>query len=170
MIEKLYPKHKVDKIQDIELSMLKNKGIKGLILDIDNTLVPEHVAEPDENAIKWIERVKESGFKVCIVSNASEKRVVKFNEKLKVHAIHKASKPSRKAFLKAIRLMDIEAEETAVIGDQIFTDIYGGNRLNMFTILVTPIDKKEVFYVRIKRIAEKYVLSKYEKYLQEQKK
>jgi len=170
MIEKLYPKHKVDKIQDIELSMLINKGIKGLILDIDNTLVPEHVAEPDENAIKWIERVKESGFKVCIVSNASEKRVVKFNEKLKVHAIHKASKPSRKAFLKAIRLMDIEAEETAVIGDQIFTDIYGGNRLNMFTILVTPIDKKEVFYVRIKRIAEKYVLSKYEKYLQEQKK
>lgn len=170
MIEKLYPKHKVDKIQDIELSMLKNKGIKGLILDIDNTLVPEHVAEPDENAIKWIESVKESGFKVCIVSNASEKRVVKFNEKLKVHAIHKASKPSRKAFLKAIRLMDIEAEETAVIGDQIFTDIYGGNRLNMFTILVTPIDKKEVFYVRIKRIAEKYVLSKYEKYLQEQKK
>ncbi|AEV68006.1 YqeG family HAD IIIA-type phosphatase [Acetivibrio clariflavus] len=169
MIEIFYPKHKVDKVQDIELSMLKNKGIKGLILDIDNTLVPEHVAEPDENVIKWIERVNEAGFKVCIVSNASQKRVIKFNEKLKVHAIHKASKPSKKAFLKAAELMGIEAEETAVIGDQIFTDIFGGNRLNMFTILVTPIDKKEVFYVKIKRIAEKYVLSKYEKYLMEQK-
>ena len=170
MLKKFYPKHKVDKVQDIELSMLKDKGIKGLILDIDNTLVPEHVAEPDQNVLEWIERVKEAGFKVCIVSNASEKRVIKFNEKLKIHAIHKASKPSRKAFIKAVELMKIEIEETAVIGDQIFTDIYGGNRLNMFTILVTPIDEKEIFFVRIKRIAEKYVISKYEKYLQEQKK
>lgn len=170
MLEKFYPKHRVDKVQDVELSMLKNKNIKGLILDIDNTLVPEHMAEPDENAIEWIQRVKDSGFKVCIVSNATEKRVVKFNEKLKVYAIHKASKPGKKAFMQAVRLMNIEVEETAVIGDQIFTDIYGGNRLNMFTILVKPIDKKEVFYVKIKRIAEKFVLSKYEKSLAEKKK
>ena len=152
MLKKFYPKHKVDKVQDIELSMLKDKGIKGLILDIDNTLVPEHVAEPDQNVLEWIERVKEAGFKVCIVSNASEKRVIKFNEKLKIHAIHKASKPSRKAFIKAVELMKIEIEETAVIGDQIFTDIYGGNRLNMFTILVTPIDEKEIFLLELKEL------------------
>ncbi len=170
MIEKFYPKHKVNKVQDIELSMLKTNKIKGLILDIDNTLVPEHVAEADQNAVEWIERLKEAGFKVCIVSNASQKRVIKFNEKLKVYAIHNASKPSRKAFMKAVRLMDIKIEETAVIGDQIFTDIYGGNRLNMFTILVKPIDQKEIIFVRVKRIAEKYVLSKHEKFLLKQKK
>ena len=170
MIEIFYPKHKVNKVQDIEISMLKTNKIKGLILDIDNTLVPEHVAEADQNAVEWIEELKEAGFKVCIVSNASEKRVIKFNEKLKVYAIHKASKPGKKAFMKAVRLMDIKIQETAVIGDQIFTDIYGGNRLNMFTILVKPIDKKEIFFVRVKRIAEKFVLSKHEKFLLKQKK
>ena len=169
MLEKFYPKLKVDKVQDIKLDELINNNIKGLILDIDNTLVPEHVAEADQNAVKWIERVKKAGLKVCIVSNASEKRVIKFNEKLKVNAIHSASKPSSKAFLKATRLMDIKPEETAVIGDQIFTDIYGGNRLNMFTILVNPIDQKEIFYVRVKRIAEKYVLVRHEKFLQKSK-
>ena len=170
MIEKLYPKLKVDKVQNIELNMLIENNIKGLILDIDNTLVPEHVAEADQNAVEWIEKVKKAGLKVCIVSNASEKRVVKFNEKLKVFAIHKASKPGSKAFMKAARLMDIKVIETAVIGDQIFTDIYGGNRLNMFTILVKPIDKREVIYVRAKRIAERYVLAKHEKSLLKSKK
>ncbi|OPZ87416.1 MAG: Mannosyl-3-phosphoglycerate phosphatase [Firmicutes bacterium ADurb.Bin419] len=170
MIEKFYPRHKVDKVQDIELDMLTKNNIKGLILDIDNTLVPEHVAEADQNAVAWIEKVKKAGFKVCIVSNASEKRVVKFNEKLKVHAIHRASKPSSKAFVRAARLMDIKPEETAVIGDQIFTDIFGGNRVNMFTVLVKPIDKREVIYVRAKRIAEKYVLAKHEKFLLKSKK
>lgn len=170
MIEKFYPKLKVNKVQDVDLNMLKTKKIKGLILDIDNTLVPEHVAEADQNAVEWIERLKEAGFKACIVSNASEKRVIKFNENLKLYAIHKASKPGEKAFMKAARLMDTKIEETAVIGDQIFTDIYGGNRLNMFTILVNPIDQKEIFYVRVKRIAEKYILSKYKKFLLEQEK
>jgi len=170
MIEKFYPRYKVDKVQDIELSMLKKNKIKGIILDVDNTLVPEHVAEADKNAVEWIERLKKAGFKVCIVSNASQKRIIKFNEKLKIHAIHNASKPCKKAFMKAVSLMGTKVDETAVIGDQIFTDIYGGNRLNMFTILVTPIDQKEIFFVKIKRFAENYVLSKHEKFLLKQKK
>lgn len=170
MIEKFYPSLKVDKAQDIKLEMLAKNKIKGLILDIDNTLVPEHVAEADQKAVKWIEKLKEAGFKVCIVSNASQKRVVKFNEKLKVYAIHRASKPGRKAFMKAVRLMEIETYETAVIGDQIFTDIYGGNKLNMFTILVKPIDKREVIFVKVKRIAEKCILAMHEKSLLKSKK
>ncbi len=170
MIEKFYPRLKVDKVQDIELNELIKNNIKGLILDIDNTLVPEHVAEADQNAVGWIERVKKAGLKVCIVSNASEKRVIKFNEKLKVDAIHRASKPSSKAFMRAARLMDIKPEETAVIGDQIFTDIFGGNRVSMFTVLVKPIDKREVIFVRAKRIAEKYVLTRHEKSLLKSKK
>jgi HAD superfamily phosphatase (TIGR01668 family) len=170
MIEKFYPSIKVDKVQNIELEMLAKNKIKGLILDIDDTLVPEHVADADQKAVKWIEKLKEAGFKVCIVSNASQKRVVKFNEKLKVYAIHRASKPGRKAFMKAVRLMEIETYETAVIGDQIFTDIYGGNKLNMFTILVKPIDKREVIFVRVKRIAEKCILAMHEKSLLKSKK
>lgn len=163
MMEKFYPDMKVDRIQDIDLNKLSGNKIKGLILDIDNTLVPEHVEEADEKAIAWIEDVKKAGFKVCIVSNASKKRVVKFNEKLKVHALHRASKPGTEAFLKAARLMEIKPEETAVIGDQIFTDIFGGNRVNMFTVLVNPLDQREFFFVRMKRIAERFILARHEK-------
>lgn len=159
MLEKFYPNLQAGRVQDIDLSFLIKKNIKGLILDIDNTLVPDHVEEADESALAWVEKVKKMGFKVCIVSNASQKRVAKFNEKLKVDTIHRASKPGSKSFLKASEIMNTKASQTAVIGDQIFTDIYGGNKVNMFTVLVTPIDKREFFFVRLKRIAEKFVLA-----------
>lgn len=161
MLEKFFPDLIVDKVQDIDLEILRNKNIKGLILDIDNTLVPSHVKDADENAVKWIEKIKGAGFKVCIVSNASRKRVIRFNEKLKLYAIHRASKPGTKAFMKAIRLMDIKERETAVVGDQIFTDVYGGNKLGMFTILTKPIHKSEFFFIKLKRIPEKFVLRHY---------
>ena len=163
MFEKFYPNVILDKVQDISIEKLDKNNIKGLILDIDNTLVPEHMKEADENAVKWIERIKGAGFKLCIVSNASKKRVIKFNERLQLYAIHRASKPGTKAFEKAGRLMDFKNENIAVVGDQIFTDIYGGNRVNMFTILVTPIHKKENLFVMLKRLPEKLVLHSYYK-------
>ena len=163
MFEIFFPDLIVDKVQDIDLETLGKNNIRGLILDIDNTLVPSHMKEADQNAVDWIERVKISGLKVCIVSNASKKRVIKFNEKLKLFAIHRASKPGSKAFRKAIRLIDLKAEETAVVGDQIFTDIFGGNRLNMFTILVKPIHKREFLFVKLKRLPEKIVLTHFKK-------
>jgi uncharacterized protein len=166
MLDRFYPGLIVDSIQDIDLEILMKKNIKGLILDIDNTLVPMHMKEADERAVQWIEKVRAAGFKTCIVSNASEKRVIKFNERLKVFAIHRASKPGTKSFLKAARLMDIKIHEAAVVGDQIFTDVYGGNKAGAFTILVQPIDKKEIAFIRFKRIFEKPVLRSYRKKLQ----
>ncbi|MCX7710912.1 MAG: YqeG family HAD IIIA-type phosphatase [Clostridia bacterium] len=160
MLEKYFPKLLLDKVQDIDLEQLKKRGIKGLLLDIDNTLVP-HGKEADDKAVAWIEKVKASGLKVCIVSNASKKRVIKFNERLKIFAFHRASKPGTKTFLKAIRLMNLKPDETAMVGDQLFTDVYGGNKLNMFTILVKPIDTNEILFIKFKRIFEKYILSKY---------
>lgn len=170
MLEKLFPDMMTNRVQDIDLEYLKSRNIKGLILDIDNTLVASHIKEADRNVVEWIEKAKASGFKMCIVSNASKKRVIKFNERLKLYAIHRASKPGSKAFKKAARLMDLEIAQTAVVGDQIFTDVYGGNRINMFTILVKPIDKRESFLVMIKRLPEKLVLSKYAKKLQNEEK
>ncbi|HHV98082.1 MAG TPA: YqeG family HAD IIIA-type phosphatase [Clostridiaceae bacterium] len=170
MLEKFFPKLMVDKIQDIDLDLLKKNNIKGMILDIDNTLVASHVKEADENAVEWIERAKSSGFKMCIVSNASRKRVVKFNEKLKLFAIYRALKPGSKAYKKAARLMDLELDQVAVVGDQIFTDVYGGNRIGMYTILVKPIHKKESILVMLKRYPEKLVLSKYMKKVQQEDK
>ena len=170
MVEKFYPNVILDKVQDISVEKLEKNNIKGLILDIDNTLVPEHMKEADENAVKWIERIKAANFKVCIVSNASKKRVIKFNERLQLYAIHRASKPGTKAFEKAARLMDLKNENIAVVGDQIFTDIYGGNRVNMFTILVSPIHKRESVFIMLKRLPEKLVLSSFKKKMGNMKK
>ncbi|QNU65404.1 YqeG family HAD IIIA-type phosphatase [Ruminiclostridium herbifermentans] len=161
MIEKYYPDLYYDSIRHIDLENLKNRGIQGLILDIDNTLVPMHAKDADENAISWIAELKNKGFKVCILSNASEKRVIRFNKDISVTAIHRAYKPSGKAFLNAAKVMGLEPEKVAVIGDQVFTDIIGGNKVNMLTVLVKPIDEKEILFVRFKRIFEKLIIKSF---------
>jgi HAD superfamily phosphatase (TIGR01668 family) len=158
-----YPKLFVDSINDITDEILQKNGIKGLILDIDNTLVPNHVADADENAVKWIEKMKASGYKMCIVSNASKKRVVRFNERIKLYAVHRAMKPVTAAFSRAGGIMGLDSGSIAVVGDQIFTDVYGGNMAGMFTILVKPIDQREGRLVRFKRIFEKRILDNYQK-------
>lgn len=161
MIEKYYPDLYYNSIRHIDLELLQKKGIKGLILDIDNTLVPMHRKDADKNAITWIKELKDQGFKVCILSNASKKRVIRFNKDIVVTAIHRAYKPSGKAFLKAAKTMELEPENIAVVGDQVFTDIIGGNKVNMLTVLVKPIDKKEILFVRFKRLIEKRIIDKY---------
>jgi len=161
MIEKYYPSLAVDSIRDITTELLDENNIKGLILDIDNTLVPNHVAEADKDTVNWIEALKSEGLKLCIVSNASKKRVIKFNDKLRLFAIHRALKPGSRAFRKAAKMMNFRNENIAVVGDQIFTDIYGGNCIGMFTILVKPIDLREGKLVRLKRIFEKNILERY---------
>lgn len=161
MLERYYPALMVDRIQEIDAELLVKKGIRGLILDIDNTLVPNHVKDADEHAIQWIQRMKNKGFKACIVSNASKKRVIRFNEKLQLYAIHRASKPGTKSFLKAARLMDLKPKEIAVVGDQVFTDIYGGNKAGMFSILVKPLHHREALFIKAKRILERFVLARF---------
>ncbi|HEX2946450.1 MAG TPA: YqeG family HAD IIIA-type phosphatase [Clostridia bacterium] len=161
MSEIFFPGLYVNSIRDITPDLLEKHRIRGLILDIDNTLVPNHVADADENAVEWIGRIRAAGYKLCIVSNASKKRVVRFNDRLQLDAVHRAMKPGTGAFIKAGRLMGIKNENIAVVGDQIFTDVYGGNRAGMFTILVHPIDKREGKLVRFKRIFEKRILIRY---------
>ncbi|NLC69399.1 MAG: YqeG family HAD IIIA-type phosphatase [Clostridiaceae bacterium] len=161
MVEKFFPDEIVDKVQDIDLGKLWNKGIKGLLLDIDNTLVPSYMKEADNSAIKWIKEAKNRGFKLCIVSNAAKRRVEKFNERIKLNAIYRALKPMSGSFRRAVALMGLKPGETATIGDQVFTDIYGGKRLGIYTILVKPLHKKESLFVRLKRYPERYILKKY---------
>lgn len=163
MLKRFFPDLYLKSIYDIDLGILTQKKIKGIILDIDNTLVPNFVKDADDKVIEWIERAKKLNFKICIVSNASFKRVDRFNKKLNLFAIHRARKPSQKSLLSAVKEMGIEPKETAIVGDQVFTDIYGGNRLNMFTVLVEPMDREELFLIKLKRFAEKIVLYKYDK-------
>ncbi|MDK2800095.1 MAG: putative phosphatase [Clostridiales bacterium] len=167
MLEIFFPKLVVDSIEDINLDILRRNNIKALIIDIDNTLVAWDIKEADEKSMRWIEYLKNQGIKICLVSNNTEDRVVKFNEKLKLYAIHRANKPRRAPFLKALSYLKTKPEETAMIGDQIFTDVWGGNRLNMFTILVTPISPKEFPFIKVKRFFEKMVMKNYKKKLEQ---
>jgi len=157
-LEIFLPKLFVESVYDIDLALLKENNIKGLILDVDNTLVAQYVATPDDKLISWINNLKENNIKMCIVSNGSPKRVKVFNKDLNLHVISKARKPSKKGFLKALEIMDLGTNEVAVVGDQLFTDMLGGNRLNMFTILVKMIDPREEFFVHLKRYLERAVL------------
>lgn len=154
----LYPCIYVNSLLDIELDKLKQQNIKAFILDLDNTVTEWNSIEISQDIMEWFELIKKEGFKACILSNNGEQRIVKVAEKLDVPFIHRARKPRRGAFYQAIKLMELKPEQIAVIGDQIFTDILGGNRSGLYTILVKPIDKREFMGTKFSRALEYFVL------------
>lgn len=151
----LQPDIFVKSIFTLDINWLKERGIKGVLLDIDNTLVTNKQKIPDDKVVELIKFFQENGIQSAIVSNATKRRVDVFNEKLGLYARYRAFKPSDRGFLKAMCKLRLIPEETAVIGDQLFTDIRGGNRLGLTTILVEPLDVNEPVLVRVKRILEK---------------
>ena len=163
MLRKFYPKLYIGSIFELDLETLRKEGIKGIIFDIDNTLVPYDVAEPTEEIIQLFSKLKKENFKICLMSNNTEDRVVRFNQNLKVFAIHKSGKPRTKGFKRALELMNLKKEEVAIVGDQVFTDVYGGNKMGVKTILVQPVSDKDEWITKIKRGLEQRVIKLYEK-------
>lgn len=158
MLKLLTPDLHVESVFKLNLEKLKKNNIKGLIIDIDNTLVSWDIKHITEKTKQWLLNLEKEGFKVCLVSNNTEDRVVTFNEELKLPAIHRALKPRISAFKKAMKIMDTKANNTAVIGDQLFTDVLGGNRMKLFTILVVPIVGTEFWWTTFVRKIERRVL------------
>jgi len=161
MFERFFPNENFDTIFDVDYNKLASQGYKGIMFDIDNTLVPYDVAHPSQEIIDLFMNLKKLGFNIALVSNNNNERVYKFNEKLKVFAVPKALKPMTRKLKKAMTLMNTNEENTVFIGDQLFTDIWGGNRLKIKTILVTPIAEKEQWITKIKRGTEKMVFKHY---------
>jgi HAD superfamily phosphatase (TIGR01668 family) len=161
MKSNLIPSMHVDSPYELDTEILRNKGVQGIIIDIDNTLVPWGTKYADQKVIDLIGKLKAEGFKLCILSNSTRKRVSIFNKDIRLPEIHNAGKPSRAAFRKAIALLGTEPGRTAVIGDQIFTDILGGNRLGLFTVLVVPMSSKEFIWTRLVRQVEKLIMRRY---------
>lgn len=158
MIQILQPRLFVQSIYDIDLNRLMNRGVKGLILDLDNTLVEWNQPVASQDLKDWLTAVKSYRFKTCIVSNNLSERVEQFSRHIGVMAIAKAAKPRRKAFRVAMKKMGTHHRETAVVGDQVFTDILGGNRLKLFTILVRPMNNEEFWTTRlVRRVEEAFV-------------
>ena len=156
----LKPKVYVNSVYNIDLKKLKKiKKIKGIIVDLDNTLVAWGEKEVSQRIIDWIKEAKELGLKICIVSNTNSKRVAEFAKILNIPYHSKYFKPFSIAFNNGLKILDTKKSETVVIGDQIFTDIWGGNRLKLLTILVVPIVKKDSIGTFLHRNLEKIIIS-----------
>ena len=151
----------INSIFDITPKGLREKGISGLILDIDNTLVATNIRDADDKIIHYIKSLIEDGIKIIVVSNAGKKRVETFCRPLKINYVYKAFKPLSRGFDRAIRKMGLPEEKVAIAGDQLFTDVLGGNIKGVHTILLKPIDLDEPFPLRIKRIFERPILAKH---------
>ncbi len=163
MFQRFYPGRRADSAYEIDYGQLYENGVRGLIYDIDNTLVP-HGAPADHRARELFARLKDTGFEACLLSNNGEERVRTFNRDIRVHYICNAHKPSVKNYRAAMELMGSGPDSTVFIGDQLFTDIYGANRAGIPTILVKPIHPKEEIQIVFKRYLEKIVLFFYERH------
>ncbi len=145
-------------IYDIDLEGLKKIGIKGFIFDVDNTIVSYDTPVPDDRVKAWFEELDKMGFVSYIASNNNHGRVSHFAEELGVGFMPKANKPLTKNLKKICGNMNISPKETAMVGDQLFTDMLGGNMAGMFTVLIEQISKNEGWFIKLKRVFEKMIL------------
>ena len=157
LLSTFYPNEIKDSTYEISFEEWKENGYKGVIFDIDNTLVP-HGADADERSIALFIRLKELGFKTMLLSNNKEPRVKRFNENIGSPYIYKAGKPGMKNYKKAMEIMGTNEKNTLFVGDQLFTDVWGAKRVGIYSILVKPIHPKEEIQIVLKRYLEKIVL------------
>ena len=166
----VYPDFYCDNIRDVKLEFLQKNNIKGIILDVDNTLI-NYYKEFEEGTIEWVHELKSAGIKFCIVSNSNKLEKVKYvAEKLDVPYFYFAKKPLKCGFLKAKNKMQLNSENIAAIGDQIMTDVVGSNRCKMFSILVKPIEEKDILITKIKRPIERKIIQNYLKKIKKEMK
>lgn len=163
MLKVFCPNEMTGSLLDIDLDSLAARGIKALIIDLDNTLMGWDAEQMTTQMSDWVQAVKNKGFKICIASNGLSSRVKRVAEELDVQAVPKAIKPRKRPFRLALRMLDARPDEVAVIGDQVFTDILGGNRMNCYTILINPISRKELRTTRLMRRVERRILHRLHK-------
>lgn len=156
----LLPDFYFESLKEAKPSLIVQNGRRAVLIDLDNTLVPRNTQEVSEEIRNWIKRAREEGLSLCIVSNNWEGRVKKVAQELGLPLVAPAGKPRKKAFLKALAILGVEASEAAIIGDQLFTDVFGGNRLGLLTVLIKPLSSKELIHTRLLRLVEKRILSR----------
>lgn len=145
---------------DITPEFLKKNNIKGLILDLDNTLTTHDNPQPGEGVLEWLQLMKESGIKMMIVSNNHGPRVKPFADMLGLDFVSEGKKPLTKGFTEAVKLMGISKKEVAAVGDQIFTDVLGANLFGIKMLYVVPIEHEKTTFFKVKRKLEKPFLPK----------
>ncbi|MDR3586646.1 MAG: YqeG family HAD IIIA-type phosphatase [Desulfosporosinus sp.] len=159
MFEYFRPTRQAPSLDLISIEQLVQDGIRGLIIDLDNTMTPWNDVEVVPKVAEWFIKVKAAGIQACVVSNNKKRqRVAVVAERIGIPFVFRATKPRRRAFRAGMGLLGTGPKDTAVIGDQLFTDILGGNRLGLYTILVTPINEHEFIGTRVVRQIEKVLV------------
>lgn len=162
VFETFFPTWTARSTYSIDFRSFYDEGYRGLIFDIDNTLV-EHGAPADRRAMDFFDKIHSMGYKSVLLSNNKEPRVASFANQVNSLYIFKANKPSVKGYNRAMELMGTDVKNTLFVGDQLFTDVWGAKRSGIDTVLVGKIDKKEEIQIVLKRILERIVLVFYRK-------
>ncbi len=158
-LEIFRPNLMAESVTSVDTADLWGLGIRALLLDLDNTLVPWHRYDVPESVLAWLREAESQGMRLCIVSNTRYPgRLKRLAEQLQLPFVKGWLKPRRSAFRPALELLGAAPDQAAVIGDQLLTDILGGNRLGLYTILVKPLGRREFFGTKISRIFERAIL------------
>ncbi|MCR4756034.1 MAG: HAD-IIIA family hydrolase [Lachnospiraceae bacterium] len=160
MFERFYPDKYFESAYVIPYEQLYKEGYRGIIYDIDNTLVT-HGAPADKRSIELFKRLKDIGFKCTLLSNNKQGRVDMFNKDVNVFSIYKAGKPSPKGYMEACKMMGTDVNNTLSIGDQIFTDVWGAKRAGIKSYMVKYIDPREEIQIILKRRLEYFIMREY---------
>lgn len=158
-MEKYIPDMYQRSVYDIDYNKLREHGIKCLLFDLDNTLVFPNVKEPTDDLINLFNNIK-NHFKIIIFSNSPSRRLKPFGDVLNVEYSYSSRKPFKKKFLEVINRLNYDVGEIAIIGDQILTDIVGGNRVGITTVLTDPLTKKDMIFTKFNRCLEKSVIKR----------
>lgn len=159
MLKNFLPNEHVKSVFDIHPEVLKQRGIKGIITDLDNTLVAWDVKDATPEVVKWFQQMDEQDIKIMIISNNKRERVKIFSEPLNTPFVFSARKPLSRAFKTAARQMGLKKEDIVVIGDQLLTDVLGGNSAGFYTILVLPIKRTDGKITQFNRKIERRILN-----------
>ena len=157
----LKPDFYFDSIFQVPYDSLYKQGVRGLIYDIDNTLVSHDDKRPPSKIVSLIKKLQGMGFQVGLLSNNNARRLGAFNAHMQLPAASMAAKPFTSALKRLMKKMGVTPQDTAIIGDQLFADVWCGKRAGLTTVLVKPLTKKEVLSVRLKRGLERRMLKRY---------
>ncbi len=160
MLTKFLPNMYAQSVFTINYKKLKNKGIKCLLFDLDNTLCAVTETVPNQKVKELVEELKDMEFKVIIMSNSGSKRLTPFKELLCIDVCTSSKKPLNKKYLKVMQLYGYKKSEIAGIGDQIVTDIFGANRIGIMSVLVNPLSLIDFKITKFNRFLEKVIINK----------
>ncbi|MBQ6542148.1 MAG: YqeG family HAD IIIA-type phosphatase [Lachnospiraceae bacterium] len=162
MWKRFYPDERAKSVRDIDYEAFLRRGVRGIIFDIDNTLVPQDAPATEETE-EFFRMIHALGFRTCVISNNTEERVKPFAERAGSEYVFHARKPLKRSYRKAMAFLGTDPQTTLFVGDQLLTDMFGARRLGIPCVLVEPISlKSDIATVRFKRKIEKWILKEYE--------